>query len=95
LVVSRFREELGRKGSVQAALATTRQTAGHTVLFSSVTIAAAMATLVIFPERFVYSMGIAGAIVVLAAGAFALLVLPSLLSVFGSQRTMAFSSWEG
>ena len=38
-----------------------RRTAGHTVLFSSLTIAAAMATLAIFPERFVYSMGIAGA----------------------------------
>ena len=87
LVVSRFREELGRQGSVQAALATARQTAGHTVLFSSVTIAAAMATLAIFPERFVYSMGIAGAIVVLAAGAFALFVLPSLLAVFGPRVT--------
>ena len=73
LIVSRFREEFRRQGSVEAALATVRQTAGHTVLFSSLTIAAAMATLAIFPERFVYSMGIAGAIVVLAAGAFALL----------------------
>ena len=44
-----------------------------------------MATLAIFPERFVYSMGIAGAIVVLAAGAFALFVLPSLLTVFGAR----------
>jgi uncharacterized membrane protein YdfJ with MMPL/SSD domain len=80
LVVSRFREEFRRQGSVDAALATVRRTAGHTVLFSSVTIAAALMTLAIFPERFVYSMGIAGAIVVLAAGAFALLVLPSLLA---------------
>jgi uncharacterized membrane protein YdfJ with MMPL/SSD domain len=83
LVVSRFREELGRQGSSQGALATTRKTAGRTVLFSSVTIAAGMATLALFPERFVYSMGIAGAMVVLAAGAFALFVLPSLLAIFG------------
>jgi len=85
LVVSRFREEFRRHGSVDAALATVRRTAGHTVLFSSVTIAAAMMTLAIFPERFVYSMGIAGAIVVLAAGAFALLVLPSLLAIGGER----------
>jgi len=85
LIVSRFREEVRRQGSVDAALVTVRQTAGHTVLFSSLTIAAAMATLAVFPERFVYSMGIAGAIVVLAAGAFALLVLPSLLTVFGAR----------
>ena len=85
LIVSRFREEFARQGSMDAALATVRRTAGHTVLFSSITIAAAMATLAIFPERFVYSMGIAGAIVVLAAGAFALLVLPSLLVVWGER----------
>jgi RND superfamily putative drug exporter len=91
LIVSRFREELRRQGSIEAALATVRQTAGHTVLFSSLTIAAAMGTLAIFPERFVYSMGIAGAIVVLAAGGFALLVLPSLLTVFG-ERIAAHSS---
>jgi uncharacterized membrane protein YdfJ with MMPL/SSD domain len=85
LIVSRFREEFRRQGSIDAALVTVRKTAGHTVLFSSLTIAAAMATLAVFPERFVYSMGIAGAIVVLAAGAFALLVLPSLLAVFGDR----------
>jgi RND superfamily putative drug exporter len=85
LMVSRFREEFGRQGSINAALATVRRTAGHTVLFSSLTIAGAMATLAVFPERFVYSMGIAGAIVVLAAGAFALLVLPSLLAVWGER----------
>jgi uncharacterized membrane protein YdfJ with MMPL/SSD domain len=85
LIVSRFREEFRRQGSIEAALATSRKTAGHTVLFSSLTIAAAMGTLAIFPERFVYSMGIAGAIVVLAAGAFALFVLPSLLTVFGER----------
>src|SRR6202453_4425664 len=85
LIVSRFREEFRRQGSVESALVTVRQTAGHTVLFSSLTIAAAMATLAIFPERFIYSMGLAGAIVVLAAGGFALLVLPSLLAVFGAR----------
>jgi uncharacterized membrane protein YdfJ with MMPL/SSD domain len=85
LMVSRFREEFGRQGAVEPALATLRRTAGRTVFFSSITIAAAMATLCIFPERFIYSMGIAGAIVVLAAGAFALLVLPSILVLFGER----------
>ena len=85
LIVSRFREEYGRHGSIEAALATVRRTAGHTVLFSSITIAAAMATLAIFPERLVYSMGIAGAIVVLASGAYALFVLPAILTRFGAR----------
>ena len=85
LIVSRFREEYDRQGSTEAALATVRRTAGRTVLFSSLTIAAAMATLTIFPERFVYSMGIAGAVVVLSAGVFALFVLPSLLTIYGER----------
>jgi uncharacterized membrane protein YdfJ with MMPL/SSD domain len=85
LIVSRFREELHRGASMEKALATVRRTAGHTVLFSAITVASAMATLAIFPERFVYSMGVAGAIVVLAAGAFALLVLPAILTLFGER----------
>ena len=85
LIVSRFREEFSRQGSVDAALLTAKKTAGRTVLFSSLTIAAAMATLAIFPERFVYSMGIAGAVVVLSAGVFALFVLPSLLRLHGER----------
>jgi RND superfamily putative drug exporter len=88
LIVSRFREEFGRGASIDAALATVRRTAGHTVWFSSVTIAAALATLAVFPERFVYSMGVAGAIVVLAAGAFALLVLPAILTLFGERMAV-------
>jgi RND superfamily putative drug exporter len=89
LIVSRFREEYGRQGSIEDALATVRHTAGRTVLFSSITIAAAMATLAIFPERLVYSMGVAGAIVVLAAGAFALFVLPAILVRFGERIALA------
>ena len=85
LIISRFREEFASRASIDSALATVRRTAGHTVLFSSLTIAAALATLAVFPERFVYSMGIAGAIVVLAAGAFALFVLPAILTVFGER----------
>src|SRR6202453_2989253 len=51
LIVSRFREEFRRQGSVESALVTVRQTAGHTVLFSSLTIAAAIAPPAIFPRR--------------------------------------------
>jgi len=94
LIVSRFREEFRQQGSMETALATVRQTAGRTVMFSSITIAAALATLVIFPERFVYSMGIAGAITVLAAGAFALFVLPAALVVFGERISAPSSRWH-
>ena len=66
-----------------AALRRTLQTSGRTIMFSSLTVAAAIASLAIFPQRFLYSMGIAGALVALLAAALALIVLPALLAVLG------------
>jgi uncharacterized membrane protein YdfJ with MMPL/SSD domain len=63
--VSRFREELGRGADVPEAVRTTMQTAGRTVLFSAVTVAAAMACLTVFPQRFLVSMGLGGLVVAL------------------------------
>src|SRR5262249_7960892 len=65
------------------ALRRTLETSGRTILFSSVTVAAAIASLAIFPQRFLYSMGIAGALVPLVAAALAVSVLPALLAVLG------------
>ncbi len=79
LMVWRFREELGRGADVPEALRTTVHTAGKTVLFSAVTVAAALATLTLFPQRFLVSMGIGGMVVALVAAAAALLVMPALL----------------
>lgn len=82
-VVSRYREELDRDGPPDDALRVTLATAGRTVVFSSLTVAAAMAALLIFPQPFLYSMGIAGIFVALFAGAAALTVVPALLAVLG------------
>ena len=82
-VVSRFREELERQPDTFAALRRTLATAGRTVLFSSVTVAAALASLMVFPQRFLYSMGIGGAAVALMAALVSLTVLPALLAVLG------------
>jgi putative drug exporter of the RND superfamily len=82
-MVSRYREEAATSGFGLEALRRTLQTAGRTILFSSLTVAAAVASLAIFPQRFLYSMGIAGALVALVAAALALVVLPALLSVLG------------
>jgi len=82
-VVSRYREEATHDGFGLAALRRTLQTAGRTVLFSSVTVAFSVAALTIFPQRFLYSMGIAGAIVALLAATLALTVLPAVLAALG------------
>ncbi len=82
-MVSRYREESAHRGFGIQALQRTLQTAGRTILFSSLTIAAAIASLAIFPQRFLYSMGLAGALVALLAATLALVVLPALLAVLG------------
>ena len=82
-VVSRYREELAQVGPGPEAIRRTLATAGRTVLFSSITVAGALASLLIFPQRFLYSMGIGGVMVALLAGAVALLVLPAVLALLG------------
>lgn len=79
LLVWRFREELGRGQPVSEAIVVTLSTAGRTVLFSGVTVAAAMLTLTLFPQRFLVSMGIGGAAVAVVAAASAVLALPPFL----------------
>ncbi len=87
-VVSRFREELARRpvddpASVGDALRTTMQTAGRTVLFSGLTVAAAMSSLLVFPQAFLRSMGYGGIAAVLVAMLAALTVLPATLRLLG------------
>jgi uncharacterized membrane protein YdfJ with MMPL/SSD domain len=82
-MVSRYREELAGGMNAPAAIVRTLQTAGRTVFFSSLTVAAALATLLVFPLRFLYSMGIGGLIVALVAMLVSLTVLPAVLVALG------------
>ncbi|HEY8304881.1 MAG TPA: MMPL family transporter, partial [Solirubrobacteraceae bacterium] len=82
-VLARYREELAGGSDTRAALLRTLQTAGRTVLYSSLTVAGALASMLVFPIRFLYSMGIGGSIVALSAGFVSLLVLPAVLVALG------------
>jgi len=84
-VVSRYREEIARTGPGMDAMRRTMNTAGRTVLFSSLTVAAALASLMVFPQRFLYSMGLGGALVALLAATIALTVLPAVLALLGNR----------
>src|SRR5215217_3246735 len=84
-VVSRYREEIARSGPGPEAMRRTMATAGRTVLFSSLTVAGAIASLLVFPQRFLYSMGIAGASVALIAAAISLTLLPAVLALLGDR----------
>jgi uncharacterized membrane protein YdfJ with MMPL/SSD domain len=86
LMVSRYREELERQGGpTQEAHRRMVQTAGKTVVFSGLTVAVAMASLVIMPQRFLYSIGAAGAAVALLSAFMAILIVPSLLALLGTR----------
>ena len=84
-MVSRYREEIERSGPGPEAIRRTLATAGRTVLFSSLTVTVAMASLLLFPQRFLYSMGLGGAFVALIAGGLALVLLPSILVLLGER----------
>lgn len=84
-VVSRYREEIAKQGPGPAAMKTTMATAGRTVLFSSLTVTAALASLLVFPQRFLYSMGLGGALVALLAALISLTVLPAVLALLGER----------
>jgi len=83
LIVSRFREELVAGRDPADAVRRTMVTAGRTVAVSGLTVALAMASLLIFPQVFLRSMGFGGLAAVLVAMLASLTVLPALLAVLG------------
>jgi RND superfamily putative drug exporter len=82
-LVTRYREELAKENP--DAIRTTMRTAGRTVIFSAITVAAALITLTVFPLGFLKSMGIAGAVVALVAGAASLVIAPATFAVWGEK----------
>ncbi|TDC54274.1 MMPL family transporter [Actinomadura sp. KC345] len=101
-MIYRFREELAaRPGDVPAAVVATVRGAGRTVLFSGVTVAAALAVLLVFPFPFLASFAYAGVAVVIAAVVGATVLLPAALTLLGhrvARRTPVNKSaarWHG
>jgi RND superfamily putative drug exporter len=94
-MVSRYREELARGASPRAAIRRSLGTAGRTIVFSSLTVAVAMAALLVFPIRFLYSMGAGGILVALIACAVAVVVLPAVLILLGDRvNALAPERWQ-
>lgn len=94
-LVSRYREELERSGPGAEAIRRTVATAGRTVAYSAVTVASARVALLVFPLRFLYSMGIGVALVSLVSAAVSLIVLPAVFAVLGTRvNALAFKRWK-
>jgi RND superfamily putative drug exporter len=83
LLVSRFREERAEDPEVAGAISRTFATAGLTVAFSGLTVAASLGALLVFPDDFLRSMGVAGLGVVLVDLAAAVTLLPAMLGLVG------------
>jgi uncharacterized membrane protein YdfJ with MMPL/SSD domain len=84
-IVSRYREEIAKDGPGLPAMRRVLATSGRTVFFSSLTVSAALASLLVFPQSFLYSMGLGGALVALLAALISLTVLPAVLTLLGTR----------
>jgi len=84
LMVNRFREELHRGKSVEDSIVTTMGSAGKTVFYSGMTVLVTLLSLTFFPLPFLKSFGYAGVSVVALAVVGALVGLPPILALMGS-----------
>ncbi len=96
-MVSRLREELGSGHEPREAALLTVRSAGRTIMFSAATVATALLSLVVFPLRFLQSMGIGGAAVTLIAAAVSVTLLPALFVLLAPHlgRTVPGPSEQG
>ena len=84
-IVSRFREELRRQPSIEAALAVTMRTAGTAIAYSGITVAVGATALLFYAGTILTSMGLSGSFMVLIAVIYALTFLPALLAILGDR----------
>jgi RND superfamily putative drug exporter len=88
-MIYRYREEVAAGHNTTAAVKRTVAGAGRTVLFSGLTVAAALAVLFVFPFPFLTSFAWAGIAVVLCAVLGATVALPAMLRLAGRRMLRA------
>ena len=82
-VVSRFREEIAEGYDTEAAVRRTMITAGRTVMFSAVLIAASAVSMLVFPQGFLKSLTYAVIAAVMLSAILSITVLPAVLGILG------------
>ena len=85
LVVNRFREERAAGNDVGTAVSNTVASAGKTVLFSGLTVALVLVSMVFFPQYFLQSFALAGVSVVIFAVLGAAVAVPAMLNLLGDR----------
>jgi uncharacterized membrane protein YdfJ with MMPL/SSD domain len=76
------------------ALARTMSTAGRTIIVSGVTVSAALGGLLLFPQLFLRTIGLAGIATVLVAVFGAIVLLPTLLALLGTKVEAGRMPWR-
>ena len=84
-IVSRFREELAAGRAVPDAVGRAAATASRAVLFSGMTVVLALCGLLVVPFSIFTSLGAGAILVVIAAVAAALTLLPAVLALLGER----------
>jgi RND superfamily putative drug exporter len=92
-ILARYREELAKGAATADALQRSLSTSGRAVTFSGITVAAAMASLLVFPQQFLYSVAISGMAIALLCALVALVVLPALLALLGDRVNALAPAW--
>lgn len=82
-IISRYREQAAAGAERAEAVAATVATAGRTVLFSALTVAAGLSVLLAMPFPFLRSFAYAGLLVPLTAVVGAVILLPAALAAWG------------
>jgi RND superfamily putative drug exporter len=90
LLISRYREELGRNDSHHDAIRIAVRRAGPAILASNATVVLALLTLLFASSPSVRSLGVQAAAGLVVAAAFVLIVLPPLLTLFGKRLFWPF-----
>ena len=84
LIVSRFREEIGKGSAKLEAVERAGDAAGRTVLFSGLTVVIALCGMFIVPSSFFQSLALGAILVVIIALAATLTLLPATLALLGA-----------
>jgi len=83
LLVTRWREERDHGRENHEAVVIAMETAGHAVLFSGITVAIGLLSLIVLPVPFMRSMGYGGALIPLATVLTTLTLTPAILGGIG------------
>jgi putative drug exporter of the RND superfamily len=83
LMIFRFREELRHGQDAEAAVITTMQHAGRSVIISGSTVAVGLLSMLVLPLPFIRSIGIGGMLIPTVSVLAAITLLPAMLSLLG------------